>query len=629
MILEQLYHCLSPLSPPPPPPPAPPPPPPPSSSFSQHLAASSSSSGFQQKSGSAHVNLCLLFFPPPSFLTPPSFPPLCSPPPYPFNKHPLLSTHLSSSSSSALSLPTFSSNDLADLESMLLWTVHEPSTIALTIMYCLSFILGFIGNLMSLRVLTNRHSRRLASVSATRSLLVNLAVCDLAVVCVCMPITLGSQIYTAWVYGDLLCRAVPFTQGVSVSASVLTLTVISVNRYYSVKSPLQARSMFTRRRILATVAVVWMVSSIMCAPIAVMNRRREISFGTFAILVCQEEWPQHRLKQGYNVLLFVMLYCLPVTFNLTIGFLTGRRLWGGKKSAFSDLDPRSQALHTSRLKTRQKIAKMVVCLVLLFAVSWLPLYLVDLWIDCEQRPPSWLLQTRPFAQWLGLTNSSLNPICYCFIGDLYRSAKVIRTRYYQKVAALFGSSSFSSSAAVASPAAVIADTKVTDSECHSISAGAAAATASMATIPRLLSFACSQGLGLKVRDSSDSRAGSDHSISDWYRSSPSMCDGSLLPCQLRTLQRTTTQRVDVLPTRRHSVNENAGSLPFRFESVEIDVLPLRRHSGDRIYGLSADKRDITMGRNASRSTGQHRSKTSQTYSLVGDREDEASDMTSL
>lgn len=203
-----------------------------------------------------------------------------------------------SASSSSSSLSTSSPNDLADLESMLLWTLHEPSTIALTVMYCLSFILGFVGNFMSLRVLTNRRSRRLASVSATRILLVNLAVCDLAVVCVCMPITLGNQIYKAWVYGDLLCRAVPFTQAVSVSASVLTLTVISVNRYYSVRSPLRARSMFTRQRILATVAVVWLVSSIMCAPIAVMNRRQEISFGTFAILVCQEEWPQNRLKQG-------------------------------------------------------------------------------------------------------------------------------------------------------------------------------------------------------------------------------------------------------------------------------------------------------------------------------------------
>ncbi|KAM9857027.1 uncharacterized protein ACBR49_000701 [Aulostomus maculatus] len=531
----------------------------------------------------------------------------------------------SSFSSPSFSLSIFSSSEVGDLESMLLWTLHEPSTIALTIMYCLSFILGIIGNLMSLRVLTNRRSRRIAGVSATRSLLVNLAVCDLAVVCVCMPITLGNQIYTAWVYGDLLCRAVPFTQAVSVSASVLTLTVISVNRYYSVRSPLQARSMFTRRRILATVAMVWTVSSMMCAPLAVMNRRREINFETFAILVCQEEWPQPRLKQGYNVLLFVMLYCLPVTFNLTIGFLTGRRLWRGKKSAFAELDPRSQAIHTTRLKTRQKIAKMVVCLVLLFAVSWLPLYLADLWIDCEQRPPSWLLQTRPFAQWLGLTNSSLNPICYCFIGDLYRSAKVIRTRYYQKVASLFSSSSFSSSAAVVSPARVIKDTKVTVAECNHLAAAAVAVSTTMVTIPRLLSLASGQ----KVVDTSDSQAGSDHSISDWCQSSPSVCDAALFPCRFSTPQ-PGIQRADFLPVRRHSVIENVGSLPLRNECMEIDVLPMRRHSGDRMYGLSAEKRDImTTGREHLCYTGQHRSKTPQTYPLVGGRKEDTIDMTSL
>lgn len=325
-----------------------------------------------------------------------------------------------------------------------------------------------------------------------------------------------------------------------------------------------------------------------------------------------------------------MLYCLPVTFNLTIGFLTGRRLWGGTKSTFADLDPRSQALHVSRLKTRQKIAKMVVCLVLLFAVSWLPLYLADLWIDCEQRPPSWLLQTRPFAQWLCLTNSSLNPICYCFIGDLYRSAKVIRTRYYQKVAALFGTSSFSSSAAVVSPVTVITDPRVKnikygDAEHPHIATAAVAVSASIVTIPRLLGFARDHG-ERKVTDGSDSRAGSDHSISDWWRSSPSVCHGSLFPCQLRAFQHPSQS----LPLRRHSINENTGTSPLRIKSVEIDMLPLRRHSGDKINGLTADKRGlITVGRDALWYTGKHRGKTSQSFSLVGDRGEETTDMTSL
>uniref|UniRef100_A0A3B3SDZ0 G-protein coupled receptors family 1 profile domain-containing protein n=1 Tax=Paramormyrops kingsleyae TaxID=1676925 RepID=A0A3B3SDZ0_9TELE len=319
------------------------------------------------------------------------------------------------------------------LERLILLTIREPTTIALTVMYALSFAVGFVGNVMSIWVLSSHRSKRFPGVSATRSLLVNLAVCDLMVVCVCMPITLGHTIYTAWVYGDFLCRAVPFTQAVSVSASVLSLTVISINRYYSVQNPLNARSFITWRKIFWTIVVVWVLSSGICSPLIFMNKRDEILLmedQPFVLPICRELWPQARLKQAYNVVLFVALYCLPVTFNLTVGFLTGRRLWSMPHN-FSD--SRSQVMYTARLKTRKKIAKMVVALVLLFAVSWLPLYVADLWIDRVLHPPPWVLQLRPFAQWLGLTNSSLNPFCYCFIGDLYRSARVIRTKYHTRL----------------------------------------------------------------------------------------------------------------------------------------------------------------------------------------------------
>ncbi|XP_030634912.1 neuropeptide FF receptor 1 [Chanos chanos] len=346
----------------------------------------------------------------------------------------------------------FPDNDA--LEWQLFLTIREPGTIALTVLYSLSFLVGFLGNTMSIKVLLgHRGSERLSGSSATRCLLINLAVCDLAVVCVCMPVTLGYRIYTVWLYGDFLCRAVPFTQAVSVSASVLSITVISVSRYYSVRFPLRSRSCFTRRRILATVAVVWVVSSVICAPVAVVTRRDEVGLieGLPIILpVCSEVWPQPRLRQAYNILLFGALYCLPVTFNLILAFLTGRRLRGaGSGSQFSELDPRSQALHAARLRRRKQIAHMVAALVMVFAVSWLPLYVSDIWLDQGQRrPPEWLLQTRPFAQWLGLTNSSLNPFCYCFVGDLYRSARAIRLRYHQRME--FGGSSSASALALAS-----------------------------------------------------------------------------------------------------------------------------------------------------------------------------------
>ncbi|KTF76814.1 hypothetical protein cypCar_00045322 [Cyprinus carpio] len=343
----------------------------------------------------------------------------------------------------------WTTRDLTPFSIDFLFAGHEPDTIVLMVMYVISFVTGLVGNIMALWVLTRRRNR-LSGASATRRLLVNLAVCDMMVVCVCMPVNLGHQVYNAWVFGDFLCRAVPFVQAVSVSASVLSLAVISLNRYYSVHSPLHARSFFTASRMICMIAVVWVVSSALCLPLFFMNTTKTLSLldGLHTVTVCVESWSKVKLRQGYNFLLFCALYGFPVVFNLIICFLTGWKLSRGGTASVSDPNQLALTSSTSRLKTRKRIAKMVFALVLLFTFSWLPLYAVDIWID-SNIPSSpdrndelsnvehhWLLQSRPFAQWLGLTNSSLNPLCYCFVGNLYRSAKRFRESYREKMSSV-------------------------------------------------------------------------------------------------------------------------------------------------------------------------------------------------
>ncbi|XP_056405821.1 LOW QUALITY PROTEIN: gastrin/cholecystokinin type B receptor-like [Hyla sarda] len=336
--------------------------------------------------------------------------------------------------------------------SSVLLSAHEPGTIVLVLMYSASFLAGLAGNIMALRVLGTRRRRRcrFSAVSGTRDLLVNLAVCDMMVICICMPINLGHQVHNAWVFGDFLCRAVPFVQAVSVSASVLTLAVISLNRYYSVHSPLHARTFYTTRRLGMMILVVWLFSSGLCVPLLFMNKTQNLVLfpGKLALVVCTESWPSINMKLIYNFLLFCALYVFPVLFNLLICFLTSRRLWGASDTV---LDKNTWSLSGSRLKARKKIAKMVMALVLLFTLSWLPLYVVDIWIDINMAympsgrgtgasPHNWVLQMRPFAQWLGLTNSTLNPLCYCFVGNLYRSAKHFRNSYRERIVSIFSMS---------------------------------------------------------------------------------------------------------------------------------------------------------------------------------------------
>ncbi|XP_007498450.1 neuropeptide FF receptor 1-like isoform X1 [Monodelphis domestica] len=347
-----------------------------------------------------------------------------------------------------------------ELEKLLFFFAKEPVAISLTALYLLSFSVGLAGNTASLWVLLAGERRRAGrsgtareGPSPTRRLLANLAVCDLLVVCICMPLTVGNVLYKAWVFGDFLCRAAPFVQALTVAASALSLTAISLHRYYGVRRPLRARASCTRGRALATILSVWAVSAAICLPLAFANRRDEIELVEglpLAFPICREVWPGARLKQAYSCLLFGLLYCLPVLFNLALGWLTVKRLqdppgpWARGSQEGEGPWPMLPALPASRLKVRQRVAHMVMALVALFAVTWLPIYLLDIWIDFHtpdwshgKPTTAWVLQLRPFAQWLGLTNSSLNPLCYCFVGSLARTARQVRRRYRQRLSSLF------------------------------------------------------------------------------------------------------------------------------------------------------------------------------------------------
>ncbi|XP_036428172.1 QRFP-like peptide receptor [Colossoma macropomum] len=335
-----------------------------------------------------------------------------------------------------------------------LFSGREPGTVLLALMYVASFLTGLAGNVTALLVLGSSSRRRRSRMkllkmrsasSATRRLLANLAACDTLVVCVCMPANLGHHVHRAWPFGELLCRAVPFVQAVSVAASVLSLAALGLSRYCGVHSPLRARHAFTGVRVGAVIAAVWAVSSGLCLPLLFTNETRtlELPDGTHSVTLCVERWSEARLRQGYNFLLFCALYAFPVLFNLVICTLTVRKLWGAKDEPGALGFARSGA----RLETRRRIAKMVLALVLLFTFSWLPLYVVDIWLDFhmpedrgrvpERVEHEWVLQSRPFAQWLGLTNSALNPLCYCFVGELRRCARRLTAGYRERVTSLF------------------------------------------------------------------------------------------------------------------------------------------------------------------------------------------------
>lgn len=71
-------------------------------------------------------------------------------------------------------------------------------------------------------------------------------------------------IHAAWVLGSVICKLVPYLQGVSVAASVYTLVAVAVERYRSISSPLK-RHLSTRRCRLV-IASIWTFAVVITLP---------------------------------------------------------------------------------------------------------------------------------------------------------------------------------------------------------------------------------------------------------------------------------------------------------------------------------------------------------------------------
>ncbi|XP_022789391.1 tachykinin-like peptides receptor 86C [Stylophora pistillata] len=295
--------------------------------------------------------------------------------------------------------------------------------ISVTIVYAVIFVIAFLGNSFGLYVVVKKSS----STSISNLFIANMAVADLLLTVIMMPLQVAFifvdvVVWIPGILGNVTCKLVFYIIPVSIAATVFTMMFISFDRFYAIFYPLRGK-IFRKPKILS--ATIWILSLALMVPYPVMYRVQYSPDSDEHI--CVQLWPwqdendstsaeTYRVLVIFHITIFVLLYAWPLTITIIIYFLICRKLWLRKIPGNV-----TTTNHAAAEKSKRKVVRLLVIIVLVFAICWFPNY-VDhyVWYVRPDLISSMPVEAQLWFLWLAHANSAINPCLYMLLNSRFR-----------------------------------------------------------------------------------------------------------------------------------------------------------------------------------------------------------------
>uniref|UniRef100_A0A3Q4B3T3 Thyrotropin-releasing hormone receptor n=1 Tax=Mola mola TaxID=94237 RepID=A0A3Q4B3T3_MOLML len=300
---------------------------------------------------------------------------------------------------------------------------EQVITILLTMLIC---VVGIAGNIMVvLVVLRTKHM-----VTPTNCYLVSLAAADL-IVLLAAGLPNISYAVAFWIYGYTGCLCITYLQYLGINVSSCSITAFTIERYIAICHSIKAQFICTVSRAKRIITGVWVFTSLYCIMWFFLVNTDETVYANGVVVTCGYR-VSRSLYMPIYFLDFTLFYVIPLSVATVLyGFIARILFMSPLPSHLNDRDG-GGSVHQGRsnstnkankgaVSARKQIIKMLVVVVVLFALLWMPyrtLVVVNSFID----PPyhnSWFLL---FCRMCIYTNSAVNPIIYNLMSQKFRVA---------------------------------------------------------------------------------------------------------------------------------------------------------------------------------------------------------------
>ncbi|TNN60862.1 Gastrin-releasing peptide receptor [Liparis tanakae] len=246
--------------------------------------------------------------------------------------------------------------------------------ISIAAVYGIITVVGLVGNVTLLRTCLTVKSMR----TMPNLFLSSLAVGDALLLVTCAPVDASRYLVDKWLFGRVGCKLIPFIQLTSVGVSVFTLTALSADRYRAIVRPLDAHRSRATLSFGSRAAFIWLLSLTLAIPEAVFSDLHTFTtgYGNETFVTCAPFPNAGEMHQKiHSTASFFIFYIIPLFVISVYYYFIARSLIRSTVDLPAEQHPHLQ----KQMKSRKRLAKIVLVFVVLFAVCWLPSHVIYLY----------------------------------------------------------------------------------------------------------------------------------------------------------------------------------------------------------------------------------------------------------